>query len=137
MGMRAFGRTMLIKHHLRHALLPPDVAGCRAGSWRFRPATFFPCSSTLRYDVHGAMRIGALTNDLGKERHDGPHLVGESKGRVRHEKPSCGKRGRSPLRIRWRGAGIELDLQQGPHTRVQELTGRRGNLGPRLRRIPE
>src|SRR5712672_772885 len=112
MGMRTFGRTMLIKHHLRHALLPPDVAGCRAGSWRFRPATFFPYSSTLRDDVDGAMRVWALTNDLSKERHDGPHVVGKSKGRIRHEKPGRGKRGRSPLRNGCRGAGIEFDLQQ-------------------------
>src|SRR6266567_3610426 len=34
MGMRAFGRTMLIKHHLRHALLPPmlQVAGPEVGA---------------------------------------------------------------------------------------------------------
>src|SRR5258706_15624035 len=98
MGMHTFGGTMIIKRGLRHALLPPDVAGCRAGSWRFRPATFFPCFSTLRDDVDGAMRVRALTNDPGKEQHDGPHVVGKPKGRVRHEKPGRGKRRRSRLR---------------------------------------
>src|SRR5258708_9183962 len=119
MGMRAFGRTMLIKHHLRHALLPPmlQVAGLEVGaSARLH---FFPYSSTLRDDVDGAMRIRTLANDLGEEWHDGPHVVGESKGRGRHEKPDCSKRGRSPLRNGCRGTGIELDLQQRPHTRVQ------------------
>src|SRR5260221_3509190 len=100
MGMHTFGGTMIINRGLRHALLPPDVAGCRAGSWRFRPATLSSStpeiSSTLGDDFDAAPRVRTSADDLGKERHNGLHFLRETEGRVHHEKTAGGKRLRPP-----------------------------------------